>query len=206
MHFDGIAASLKHCKILMYADDTVIYYPDKNISDIEQKLKADFSKLISWFRDNQLIINMKKGKTECMLFGTEQRLNKLSDNQLDIEQHVILYKYLGLHLYPSLNMNVHIDKTYKIAVGRLKLLAKTRLFLTVKAALTIYESMILPLFTYCSLLKINATNTQKKRMEAFERRASVVITGKVNKSNALSKIPSLETIQKKKCWLLTFRF
>ena len=190
----------------MYADDTVIYYPDKNISDIEQKLKADFSKLISWFRDNQLIINMKKGKTECMLFGTEQRLNKLSDNQLDIEQHVILYKYLGLHLYPSLNMNVHIDKTYKIAVGRLKLLAKTCLFLTAKAARTIYESMILPLFTYCSLLKINATNTQKKRMEAFERRASVVITGKVNKSNALSKIPSLETIQKKRCWLHTFRF
>ena len=43
MHFDGIAASSKHCNILMYADDTVIYCSHKSIEQIEAKLQEDFA-------------------------------------------------------------------------------------------------------------------------------------------------------------------
>ena len=60
----------------MYADDTVIYYSHKNIEQIEEKLQVDFTNITSWLKDNQLVINLKKGKTEAMLFGTEKRLSK----------------------------------------------------------------------------------------------------------------------------------
>jgi retron-type reverse transcriptase len=68
MHVNGIVASLNNCKILMYADDTVIYYSHKDIEVIEKKLQDDLASITSWLQQNQLIINMKKGKQKvCYL-------------------------------------------------------------------------------------------------------------------------------------------
>ena len=68
MHFNEIKASLKHCNLLMYADDTVIYYSHKNMEQIEEKLQVDFTNITSWLEDNQLVINLKKGKRKrCYL-------------------------------------------------------------------------------------------------------------------------------------------
>ncbi len=210
MHFDGIAASLKHCNILMYADDTVIYCSHKSIEQMEAKLQEDFASITSWLEENQLVINMKKGKTESMLFGTEKRLSNLSNQQIDLEYNGLKvsstssYKYLGAHLKPSLNMNDHVNKAYKKASGYLKLLAKTRPFLSVAASLTIYQSMVIPVLTYCSLVCTCATNTQKKRLERFEKRAARIIFG-TSEQPMTSRMPSVETIQKTKSCILTFR-
>ena len=54
-------------------------------------------------------------------------------------------------------MNKHIDRTYKKAVEHLKLPTKTRTFLTDKAAITIYNPMILPLFTYTYFIQVPPT-------------------------------------------------
>ena len=69
----------------MYADDTVIYRSHKSIEQIEAKLQEDFASITPWLEENQLVINMKKGKTESMLFGTEKRLSDLNNQQIDLE-------------------------------------------------------------------------------------------------------------------------
>ena len=52
----------------MYANDTVIYYSHKNMEQIEEKLQVDFTNITSWLEDNQLVINLKKGKRKrCYL-------------------------------------------------------------------------------------------------------------------------------------------
>ena len=76
----------------MYADDTVIYYSHKNIEQIEEKLQVDFTNITSWLEDNQLVINLKKGKTEAMLFGTEKRLSNLNNQQINLEYNQINQK------------------------------------------------------------------------------------------------------------------
>ena len=42
------------------------------------------NRLASWFRDNELIINLKKGKTEVMLFGTAKRLSGFDRKELNL--------------------------------------------------------------------------------------------------------------------------
>jgi len=37
---------------------------------IQSNLSQDLDNLSNWFRDNELIFNLKKGKSEVMLFGT----------------------------------------------------------------------------------------------------------------------------------------
>ena len=97
--FNGIGNTLRHCKIITYAYDTVIYTSGKRKEDVEKALQEDFTSLADWLELNDLIINLKKGKTECTLFGTCQRVKNQS---LDVKyrHHSILftdtYKYLGV--------------------------------------------------------------------------------------------------------------
>ena len=69
----------------MYADDTVLHYAHKEVSIIEEELTEDLSRLSEWFEQNELIVNLKKGTTECMLFGTGKNLSKNDDHVLNIK-------------------------------------------------------------------------------------------------------------------------
>jgi hypothetical protein len=80
LHFNGAYVPLKHCRILVYADDTVLHYAHKEVSIIEEKLTEDLSRLLEWFEQNELMVNLKKGKTECTLFGTGKNLSKNEDH------------------------------------------------------------------------------------------------------------------------------
>ena len=48
-----------------YADDTAIYVSDKEFKIIESKLSSDMCEISNWFDENELIMNLKKGKTEA---------------------------------------------------------------------------------------------------------------------------------------------
>ena len=61
-------------QIIKYAAETVIYVADKDIKVIKSKLSEDMNATGSWLDQNALIINLNKGKTESLLFGTSQRL------------------------------------------------------------------------------------------------------------------------------------
>ncbi len=75
IHFNDVHQSLSDPKIITYADDTVIFTSSKDLDAIQHNLGEDIKSLADWFRDNELIMNLKKGKTEVMLFGTAKRLN-----------------------------------------------------------------------------------------------------------------------------------
>ena len=50
-----------------YADDSVLYVAGKTCDDIEEKLNSDLEKIANWFVQNNLVVNLKKTKTECVL-------------------------------------------------------------------------------------------------------------------------------------------
>ena len=58
-------------------EHTVILISSSDIDVIQSNLSQDLDNLSNWFRDNELIFNLKKGKSEMMLFGTGKRLNCL---------------------------------------------------------------------------------------------------------------------------------
>ena len=70
--------------MLMYADDTVLFCSGKDVGEIQKQLNADFQSFASWLDKNELVINTKKGKTEVMVFGISQKLNKLEETPIQI--------------------------------------------------------------------------------------------------------------------------
>ena len=109
------------CTVQMYADDTVIYTSHRDIKVIENTLSANMTVIKKWLDKNRLIINLKKGKTESMLFGTVKRLCSHGDLKVSLQGHLInftsKYKYLGMHLDPSLSMSDHLQKVLKKAMA-----------------------------------------------------------------------------------------
>ena len=54
-----------------YADDTVILFPAKSVDEIDTELKGT-----GWYCNiNELLLNLKVGKNESLLFGTDQRIS-----------------------------------------------------------------------------------------------------------------------------------
>ena len=70
---------LENSKIIKYADNTVLYVDDKEVSTIQAKLNKDIDAVADWLDDNELIINLKKRKTESLLFGTAKKWANLND-------------------------------------------------------------------------------------------------------------------------------
>ena len=102
---------------------------------------------------NELIINLKKGNRESMLFGTPKRLSNTNNNltvyyRETIINFVIKYKYLGNILDNHLTFQTNFDSYYKKASGRLMLLSKMRPNLTEGDAKKVYDMMIVPLLTH----------------------------------------------------------
>ena len=83
--FNDFSSHLKHSRVIMYADDTVIYVSHKEKFIIEEYLNYDLEVICKYFNQNELIINLKKGKTESMLFGTAKRIRKSEGDLLNIK-------------------------------------------------------------------------------------------------------------------------
>ena len=73
----------------MYADDNVIYTAHRDIKVIENTLSANMTVIKDWLDKNRLIIKLKKGKTESMLFGTAKRLCSHGDLKVSLQGHMI---------------------------------------------------------------------------------------------------------------------
>ena len=171
LFFNDISNHLKYCKIVKYADDTAIFCENDRLPTIN---------LSRWFEENELLTNLKPGKTELLLFGTSQRIAKINKSfEVKFNNQYInetkSYKYLGVEVDHTLNLNTYFDKIYRKMNSRLRLLNKLRSNITASAAASIYNMVIVPLFSYCSLLKPTLTQTQVNRILSFERRAKEII-------------------------------
>ena len=93
LHLDDIDSCLHHFSIIKYAD-TVIYVSGNDSESIQKKLNADILEVCRSF------LNLKKGKSETMIFGTSICVKKAATLNIQIKGTSInqTYKYLGTHL------------------------------------------------------------------------------------------------------------
>ena len=92
LYINDLVSSVQFSQVMMYADDTVIYYSSTQLSEIELKLNLDLLTLNQWLLNNKLILNEKK--TEFMVFGTRQRLMRQNIDENSIKR-TETFKYLG---------------------------------------------------------------------------------------------------------------
>ena len=77
LYFNDFSKTLFKSEVLMFADDTVVFYAGKSAKEIESVLNSELENIFKCFVKIDLMVNLTKGKTEAMLFGTRSRLNLL---------------------------------------------------------------------------------------------------------------------------------
>ena len=117
LYFNDLADRVLIANVLLYADDTVLYFAGKDVGIIENTLNRELEEVARYLDENELVINLKKGKTEAMLFGTAKRLS-LKDRELNIKYRgteiniTKEYTYLGYTLDNTLKLNRCFDTAY----------------------------------------------------------------------------------------------
>ena len=152
IYINDISCILKHCKVALYADDTVLYIEHENLHDALTYMQEDLHALTKWCTGNKLTINCKK--TKYCIYGMRSKIkkSKTEDTILSLNGNILnrvcSYKYLGFILDDHLNFNKHINDMCNILTHKLYILSKIRRYITVEASILIFKTMILPIMEY----------------------------------------------------------
>ena len=145
--------------ILLYADDTALYYACDTAEELERTMQNDAIILHKWLCRNVLTMNI--GKTCYMTFGKARRL---SDFNIMINDKAIkrvhTYKYLGLVLDDNLTFNQHIDHVKKMIRPFIPLMWKKGRYITVSKRKQIYFAYVQSHIQY--MLPIYSVGSKKK--------------------------------------------
>ena len=93
------------CKLLLYADDSVLLASGKDLVEIEATLGSELESWNDWLINNKLSLHL--GKTQSIVFGTKRKLCKCNTINIVCNGDVIESKstvtYLGVILDQSLS-------------------------------------------------------------------------------------------------------
>ena len=79
---NDLPLAVQGCSVELYADDTLIYFASKSVSEIQAQLTGGLTDVLSWLHANFLILNLEK--TKIMLVGTHQRTAEADDLVIEI--------------------------------------------------------------------------------------------------------------------------
>ena len=167
-------------KVIMYADDTVLIYSAKHVDELEYHLNKDLDLVNNWVQENGLTLN--PNKTQFMIFGTPQKLAAIPNPvNIKLESHTLSqvksYKYLGVHLDPALNWKEHVYHTSKKISSRLSLMSRLKKSLPLNSLKLLANSLVLPLFDYCSIAWSKCPSTTKDIIVRQHKRMARIVLG-----------------------------
>ena len=175
---NDLPTAVSKCNILLYADDAVVFAAHKDIKILEETLNAELDEVNKWTLSNFLFINERK--TEFVIFGTDARLSKATDTVVikigDYEiNRVYDFKYLGIVIDDSLTWKDHVRHVISKVGKRVGVLGRLRRNITIHAAFEMYNSLILPIFDYCDVVRSRCNKADMESLESLKRRASKII-------------------------------
>ena len=164
LYFNDFSKTLFKSEVFMFSDDTVVFYAGKSAEEIESVLNSELENIFRYFIKNDLIVNLKKGKTETLLFGTRRKLNMLH-GRLALKfgpfeiNSTKSHKCLVSVIDKSLTLSENFNCSYKKASSR-RVLNALRPNLDDKTDTLIYTTMVTPLLMFNSIINLNLTATQ----------------------------------------------
>lgn len=150
IYVNDMVDSVKYGKVKIFADDTNMFYTDKDIHSIIPKIEEDLSALNDWLKVNKLCLNVKK--CNFMIIHSSHKKKptdikiKLCDNYIE---EVEFCKYLGVYIDNKLTWKNHITAVCKKIRPIIGILSKVRYFIPVHLLRSIYYSLVHPHIQYC---------------------------------------------------------
>jgi hypothetical protein len=161
------------CKLILYADDSAIFYAHRDPNVISQKLGSVLEKCSSWLVDNRLSLHL--GKTESMLFGPPRKLKNVTDFKIVCNGLVIKgvdsVKYLGICIDKFLTCENIVLSIIQKVNARLKFLYRNATCLNTQTRKTLCSALIQCYFDYaCSSWYCGINKQLKHKLQVTQNK------------------------------------
>ena len=151
LHVNDLPNVVNCCSMLMYADDTILFYAASKVNALQERLNKELKVIECWLPQNNLFLNVYK--TEAMVFGTSPCLSNMDSFTIRVNgtsiKRVSQFKYLGVVFDERLSWNDHVKFILAKAGKRVGMLGRIRYCITWHSVKIIYTSMIRPIIEYC---------------------------------------------------------
>ena len=151
LHVNDLPNVMNCCSMLMYADDTILFYTASKVNALQERLNEELKVIECWLRQNNLFLNVYK--TEAMVFGTSPCLSNMDSFTISVNgtsiKRVSQLKYLGVVFDERLSWNDYVKFILAKAGKGVEMLGRICYCITWHSAKIIYTSMIRPIIEYC---------------------------------------------------------
>lgn len=181
LYINDIVKYVKHCKISMFADDTMIYIAGDDLPTMFNSMNYDLSVISKWLGDNSLSLNV--GKSKYMLIGNKFKLStyNLSYPNLSIEimgnrlDKVKEIKYLGVIIDENLNFKSHFKYIMNKMSKKVYFLRRISNCLNMSTKVLLYKSLISPHIDFCSTVLFNLNQNEIQTLQVIQNKAMRII-------------------------------
>lgn len=178
IYMNDIVKVPSYCKIVLFADDTMIRISAKTINEAVWKINYDLQKIYKWLNINKLLLNIDK--TKWMLITRKNNIAHMPV-ELKIEiagkeiQKVNFIKYLGFIIDDKITLNEQIKQVIKKTARKINFLKRIRNKTTYHTRKLIYITTIDTHFEYCATLLLACKKEQIKQLQKLQNRAMRMI-------------------------------
>ena len=195
LYINDIVNCLKHSKLGLFADDTLIHISGKNLEEAINKLNEDLSRINSWLNVNKLKLNVDKTKYMIINSGKNSDLDNacVIIDGCEIER-VNEFRYLGINIDCHLKMKSHVDYISKKVAKKIGFLARISRKLPIQLRILLYKSIISPHFEYCPSILFTCDGNEFAKLQKLQNRAMRVILRCGKTTTVASMLEAL-------CWM-----
>lgn len=188
IYINDMVKSVEFSKLVLFADDALLYVCGDNITECVTKINHDLEKLNVWFKMNKLNLNLKK--TKCMFFNDNASTNINIDNK--IIEKVNDIKYLGIMIDNKLDFKCHVQYICKKIAKKIYFFSKIRPRISLNTAIKIYNTMIKPHFEYCSSILFLSTREMLGKLQKLQNKSMRIVLQVGRHSSIIGMLETLK--------------
>ena len=193
LYINDIANVSSSLYMLLYADDTNVFFTGHDINDLITKVNIELAKVVTWLHANRLSLNVKK--SHYMIFS---KRNVTSEHAIKIDNKCIdrvdSTKFLGVYIDNKLSWKKHILYTKGKVARSIGILNKARKIFTKDTLLNLYYSFVYPHLGYCIEIWGNANVEYTSALFRLQKKCVRIITNSAWKSHTEPLYKSLDIL------------
>ena len=136
---NDLLSVLAKCKMMLYADNTIVYFGDRSKDKVEEILTNEFDMVATWVQQNGLSMNLEKTQCTCLA----RRRKSWEANQLNVMVKSEMVKYIGVYVDSGLKWDKHISYVRQKCNNILSFLGRVCKSLPTHLRKQLYQSLVL---------------------------------------------------------------
>lgn len=144
LYINDLYCSSNLLSFTLFADDTTIFYSNRQLSSLFNTLNTELCQVSLWFKANKLSIN--HAKTNFIFFFKSHRSVDINLPPVIIDDIAITRvsstKFLGVIIDQKLSWSEHISSVNKVVCRNSGVISKIRHFLPASSLVLLYNTLI----------------------------------------------------------------